>query len=66
MKSIKENQKRKRGRPATGRDPAITARVPEKAIKLLDKWAKREGITRGEAMRRLIEAGLQERDRADK
>jgi hypothetical protein len=63
MKSIKENQKRKRGRPATGRDPAVTTRIPEKAIKMLDKWAKSEGISRGEAMRRLIEAGLQGRDK---
>jgi len=66
MKSIRENQKRKRGRPATGRDPAVTARVPEKAVKMLDRWAKSEGITRGEAMRRLIEAGLRERDNTGK
>jgi hypothetical protein len=30
---------------------------------MLDKWAKSEGISRGEAMRRLIEAGLQGRDK---
>jgi len=28
------------------------------ATELLDKWAQSEGITRGEAIRRLIEVGL--------
>ena len=59
MKStIKVNQKKRRGRPATGRDPAVTARIPNDAIELLDRWAKSEGITRGEAIRQLIEVGL--------
>jgi hypothetical protein len=57
---IKENQKRRRGRPATGRDPAVTARIPAEAIEVLDNWARSEGITRGEAIRRLIAVGLEE------
>ena len=58
MKSTKRKQTRARGRPATGRDPPVTARIPNDAIELLDRWAKSEGITRGEAIRQLIEVGL--------
>ena len=50
--------KKRPGRPATGSDPVVTARIPKEAIALLDIWAKSEGITRGEVMRRLVEIGL--------
>lgn len=49
---------KKRGRPATGRDPVIAGRVPAELIAEMDLWAKREGLGRSEAMRRLIEVGL--------
>jgi Ribbon-helix-helix protein, copG family len=47
-------KKRRRGRPATGRDPMIGLRLPKDEIAKLDKWAKANGYTRSEAIRRLI------------
>ena len=62
-RSIKEIPKR-RGRPATGKDPLVTARLPQDMIDSLDGRAKTEGATRSEIMRRLIEAGLKRRPKA--
>lgn len=56
-KSIKEIPK-KRGRPATGKDPLVTARLPQDMIDALDERATSAGVTRSEVMRRLIHAGL--------
>jgi hypothetical protein len=36
----------------------IPARFEIKAMKLLDAWAKGHGVTRSEAIRRLVEIGL--------
>jgi hypothetical protein len=47
-------RQRPRGRPATGHDPVVTARLPEDLIKSLDKWAKDENMSRGEAVRWII------------
>jgi Ribbon-helix-helix protein, copG family len=52
-------KKRGRGRPATGRDPMIGLRLPKDDIARLDKWAKANGCTRSEAIRALIERGMQ-------
>ena len=49
-KSIKEIPKRGRGRPATGRDPAVTVRLPTETINALDAMAKRNDETRAEAI----------------
>jgi hypothetical protein len=58
-RSITEIQKRGRGRPATGRDPAVTARLPEEVIAAIDKWSGKNDVpTRAEAIRRLVEIGL--------
>jgi hypothetical protein len=58
-RSISEIQKRGRGRPATGRDPAVTSRLPEDIITAVDKWAsKNDAPTRAQAIRRLVELGL--------
>lgn len=58
-KSIKVNQKRKRGRPATGRDPVTAVRVPAELGGLIDEWASDHEVeTRSEAIRRLVELGL--------
>jgi len=59
-KSIKAIPK-KRGRPATGKDPLVAARLPQTMIAALDKRAEAEGVTRSETMRRLLEAGLKRR-----
>jgi Arc/MetJ-type ribon-helix-helix transcriptional regulator len=62
-KSIKVHLKKKRrGRPATGKDPLISARVPQGLIDEIEEWSKQHGATRSEAIRRLIEAGLRDND----
>jgi hypothetical protein len=52
-------RRKKRGRPATGRDPFIGIRLPTELIGLIATWADREGASsRSEAIRRLVELGL--------
>ena len=55
-KSIKVHQKKKVGRPATGRDPAVTVRLP--LLREVEAWAASNDISRSEAIRRLVELGL--------
>ena len=57
-KSIKVDQKRKRGRPATGRDPMVSSRIPEATVAAIDEWATRNDTTRSDAIHRLVELGL--------
>jgi hypothetical protein len=56
-KSIKVNQK-KRGRPATGRDPVSAVRLPAPLTLAVDRWAEDHQANRSEAIRRLVELGL--------
>jgi hypothetical protein len=58
-KSISVRQK-KRGRPATGKMPTTTLRLPEKLSEQIDVWAASQDDEpgRSEAIRRLIELGL--------
>ena len=56
-KSIKVMPK-KRGRPATGKDPQIVARMPAGMLANVDAWATANETTRSEAFRRLVEIGL--------
>jgi hypothetical protein len=52
---------KKRGRPNTGgRDPLVGARLPPALIAAVDGWAEKAdgGISRSEAIRRLVELGL--------
>jgi hypothetical protein len=58
-KSIKVTPKKRRGRPATGRDPHITARMPSALIVEVEAWAAANDASRSEAIRRLVELGLQ-------
>jgi len=55
-----QSQKR-RGRPPTGTNPAIGVRMPESELARLDRWrATQPNLpTRPEAIRRLIELGLE-------
>jgi len=48
------------GRPATGRDPVLTVRLPPSTRLAIERWAKRQKDkpSRSEAIRRLIEIGL--------
>jgi len=57
MKSVKLS-KRKLDRPATGQDPLISARIPQHLRDELDVWAKRRGIPRSVAIRRLLEGAV--------
>jgi hypothetical protein len=50
---------KRRGRPATGRDPLIGVRLPPELIAALDDRAAVLGISRSEALRRLMELGLE-------
>jgi hypothetical protein len=50
--------KKSRGRPATGQDPLISARVPAEVVASILAWGKAKGVTRSEAIRRLVDLGL--------
>ena len=58
-KSITVHQK-PRGRPATGRDPAVTIRLPEAVVASVEHWAmsQKDQPPRSQAIRRLVELGL--------
>ena len=48
------------GRPATGKTPMMSLRMPLALTDAVDKWASRQADKpfRSEAIRRLVEAGL--------
>jgi hypothetical protein len=52
--------KKKRGRPATGRDPLTALRLPPPLLKAVETWATKQTDepNRSEAIRRLVERGL--------
>lgn len=47
---------KKRGRPATGRDPLVGVRISPELLALIDAWAAERGITRSSAIRAMVEA----------
>jgi hypothetical protein len=49
---------KKRGRPATGKDPFVGVRLPDEMIEAVDGWADKNGTTRSAAIRQFIEQGL--------
>jgi hypothetical protein len=55
-----EKVTRKPGRPATGRDPVLTVRLPLAVRSAIENWAKqqKDRPSRSEAIRRLIEIAL--------
>jgi metal-responsive CopG/Arc/MetJ family transcriptional regulator len=59
-KSIIPTQKRKRGRPPNpeGRRMSVPISFPPSVVEVLDAYAKKEGVTRSEAVRRLVVLGL--------
>ena len=57
-KSIKVHPKKRRGRPATGKDPLVSARLPQPLIDQVEQWSASNSVTRSEAVRRLVELGL--------
>jgi hypothetical protein len=56
-KSISVKRK-KVGRPATGTEPLYGVRIADALMKQIMDWAKSQGATRSEAIRRLVELGL--------
>ena len=57
--SIKVHPKKRRGRPATGKDPLLSARLPAKLIETIELIAASETLSKSEAVRQLIERGVQ-------
>jgi hypothetical protein len=59
-KSIKKVGPKKRGRPATGKDPMMSLRMPKELTAAVEGWAVRQPDrpARSEAFRRLVEIGL--------
>lgn len=49
---------KKRGRPATGKSPAIVVRFPRDLVTTVDRWGTAAGTTRSESIRRLVRLGL--------
>jgi len=47
---------KKRGRPATGKDPVVTVRLPAILVQQIDDWAEVHGVTRSDAIRGALEA----------
>jgi predicted DNA-binding protein len=56
--STKKDQPKKRGRPATGKDPMVGFRASPALTTRLDAFADEFNITRAEAIRRFVEKGL--------
>ena len=58
--SPKKAMPKRRGRPATGKDPTRTMRLSDEFIAKVDTWAasQTDGPGRSEAIRRLVELGL--------
>jgi hypothetical protein len=51
---------KKRGRPATGKDPLVAVRLPPDLIEAIDTWGDRnKKPSRSEAIRSLIETSLE-------
>jgi metal-responsive CopG/Arc/MetJ family transcriptional regulator len=57
----------KRGRPSTiGASEYISAKFPPELVERIEVWAAAGSVTRSEAMRRLIEAGLRQMPKSRK
>ncbi|WP_107718545.1 MULTISPECIES: ribbon-helix-helix protein, CopG family [unclassified Novosphingobium] len=58
MTSTKKVLPKKKGRPATGKDPVLTFRSPPELTAQVEAYAEAANMPRSEAIRRLVEAGL--------
>jgi hypothetical protein len=57
---------KRRGRPATGRDPFVKVRMPPDIIQAINRWAaKFHDLDRSAAIRALVELGLHAGRRRD-
>jgi hypothetical protein len=58
-KSIKDNPKKKRGRPATGKKPMVGVRMSDDLQDQVRDWAEEhDDLPLATAIRRLVELGL--------
>jgi hypothetical protein len=58
-KSIKDNPKKKRGRPATGKKPMVGVRMSDDLQNEVREWAEEhDDLPLATAIRRLVEMGL--------
>jgi Ribbon-helix-helix protein, copG family len=58
-KSTIKVKPKKRGRPATGKDPLYGVRLGAELILAVDRWCEENELpSRSEAIRRLLELGL--------
>lgn len=57
-RSTKKVTPKRRGRPATGKNPLVSTRMPTALIEEIDAWADSGEVKRSEAIRRLVEIGL--------
>jgi hypothetical protein len=58
MKKSTKVAPKKRGRPGTGKDPHMAARMPPQLIAQVEAWAAANDTSRSDAFRRLVELGL--------
>jgi hypothetical protein len=58
MKKSTKVVPKKRGRPGTGKDPHMSARMPPALIAEVQAWALANDTSRSDAFRRLVELGL--------
>ena len=58
MKKSTKVAPKKRGRPGTGKDPHMAARMPPQLIAQVEAWAAANDTSRSDAFRRLVEIGL--------
>jgi hypothetical protein len=58
MRKSKKVKPKRRGRPATGKDPLVGTRMPQDLIREIDAWAKRADWSRSKAIRSLVEQAL--------
>jgi Ribbon-helix-helix protein, copG family len=58
IKLIKVHPNTKRGRPATGKDPLVSARLPRTLIDRIEEWRAATHVSRSEAIRQLLEIGV--------
>ena len=56
-------KRKKPGRPATGTEPLYGVRIGDPLMKQIMDWAKAQGATRSEAIRRLVEIALKSESR---
>ena len=60
MKTSTTVASKKRGRPPSGgRDPGVHIRLPAQMLATIDERSVAEGVSRSEAIRRLVELGLE-------